>query len=102
MTNLETVMNLGPIQEDASDDGGEGSLPDVEPQDNVQQNANGRRGSLGIRRASMRDVDDFLNEDEFENNLKWKRIAARVDDVSRNIFPLSYTIVLAILLAEIF
>lgn len=101
-------MNLGSIQEGASDDEGEGS--DVEPQDNGQSNANGRRGSLGMRnqfeRAEssfvMRDVDDFLNEEEFENNLKWKRIAARVDDVSRNIFPLTYTIVLAVLLAEIF
>ena len=48
----------------------------------------------------MRDADDFLNEQELENNLRWKEYAAIVDDFSRFWFPLIYAIAVACILAR--
>jgi hypothetical protein len=62
--------------------------------------------SLGLQNASdsivVRDVDASRNENEVKNNLRWKEIAVRIDDMSRFWFPLSYSIVLAIILSEAF
>jgi hypothetical protein len=49
-----------------------------------------------------KDASDFMNEKEVENNIRWKVIAARVDDASRFWFPLAYSITLAIILSEVF
>lgn len=50
----------------------------------------------------IKDANDFLDEREVENNLKWKVTAARVDDVSRTLFPLTYSITLGVILAQAF
>lgn len=49
-----------------------------------------------------KNADDFHNEQELENNLKWKLVAARIDDVSRFWIPLAYIISLSIIMAEVF
>lgn len=48
----------------------------------------------------IRDADDFINEEEIENNLKWKEYAALVDDVCRFWFPFAYIIAVSIVLAQ--
>ena len=47
-----------------------------------------------------RDDCGFLKEKRAINNLKWKEFAASIDDFSRIWFPLTYSIILAIFLAE--
>ena len=53
-----------------------------------------------FRDSLVRDADDFLNEDELMNNLKWKEYAVLVDDISRFWFPLLYSISASIILAR--
>lgn len=43
------------------------------------------------------DANDFQNIDEVENNLKWRKIAISLDDISRFIFPSMFAIVMAII-----
>jgi len=68
----------------------------------------GERGSGGMDNESTmslgvgpRDADDFYNEDEIENNLYWKLVAARIDDVARFWIPFTFVICLAVVLAEV-
>ena len=91
--------SLAQLKEETRDENIETS-PDLEETAH-HHNGNGRRLERASSSFAMRDADDFLNEDEAMNNLKWKKIAAKVDDVSRFWFPLLYTITLAIILAEI-
>ena len=46
--------------------------------------------------------DDFNDVHEIENNLKWKRVAARVDDVARFWIPTTFIVALCIVLSEAF
>lgn len=96
----ETVLSsLTQINEDTVND--ENNGPDMEP---------GRNGMVTDRRNQfersesfiMRGANDFHNEKELENNLRWKTYAARIDDVSRTIFPLAYSIALAVILTQAF
>jgi len=48
-----------------------------------------------------RDADDFNDDEELENNLKWKVVAARIDDVARFWIPLSFIVALAVILVEV-
>lgn len=52
--------------------------------------------------VSPRDADDFNCEEELENNMKWKYVAARIDDVARFWIPIAFVIALAVVLAEVF
>jgi len=52
--------------------------------------------------AIPRDANDFTNEEEQLNNMKWKHVASRIDDVARFWVPLAYVISLSIILAEVF
>lgn len=91
--------SLAQLKEETRDENIETS-PDLEETAH-HHNGNGRHLERASSSFAMRDADDFLNEDEAMNNLKWKKIAANVDDVSRFWFPFIYTITLAIILAEI-
>mmetsp|Transcript_6198 Transcript_6198/g.10145 ORF Transcript_6198/g.10145 Transcript_6198/m.10145 type:complete len:404 (+) Transcript_6198:1021-2232(+) len=44
-----------------------------------------------------RDADDFINEQELETNLRWKKLSAQIDDFSRVWVPISFAIALPIL-----
>lgn len=59
-----------------------------------------RLESSVFRESIVRDADDFLNEDELMNNLKWREYAVLVDDMSRFWFPILYTISASIILAR--
>ena len=59
-----------------------------------------RLESSVFRDSLVRDADDFLNEDELMNNLKWREYAVLVDDISRFWFPLLYSISASIILAR--
>lgn len=48
-----------------------------------------------------RDADDYQDEHEMKNNLKWKYVAARIDDVARFWIPISYVVALAIIFAKV-
>ena len=48
-----------------------------------------------------RDADDFHDGQEVENNMKWKYVAARIDDVARFWIPLAFVVSLSIVLAEV-
>ena len=43
-----------------------------------------------------RDADDFKNAKEMENNLHWQKFARAIDDFSRVVFPMAFSIALAI------
>ena len=47
-----------------------------------------------------RDADDFQNEEERSNNVRWKLVASRVDDVARFWIPTSYVVIMAIIFAR--
>ena len=47
-----------------------------------------------------RNVDDFHDGQELENNLRWKLVASRIDDVARFWIPLAFVITLSIILAD--
>ena len=51
--------------------------------------------------SGPKNADDFNDEQEIENNQKWKWVASRIDDVARFWIPLAYIIALAIILAEV-
>ena len=48
-----------------------------------------------------RDADDFNNEEEIEQNMHWKTIAARIDGLARFWIPLSFVIAIAIVIADV-
>lgn len=43
-----------------------------------------------------RDADDFKNDAEMDNNIRWQKVARAIDDFSRVVFPASYALYLAI------
>ena len=47
-----------------------------------------------------RNIDDFYDGQELENNLRWKLVASRIDDVARFWIPLAFVITLSIILAD--
>mmetsp|Transcript_19495 Transcript_19495/g.41118 ORF Transcript_19495/g.41118 Transcript_19495/m.41118 type:complete len:730 (+) Transcript_19495:122-2311(+) len=53
-----------------------------------------------LHAAIPRDADDFRDDQELENNLKWKYVAARIDDVARFWIPLAFVVALSIILAQ--
>jgi len=48
-----------------------------------------------------RDAHDYQDEHEMKNNVKWKYVAARIDDVARFWIPISYVVALAIIFAKV-
>lgn len=49
-----------------------------------------------------RDADDFHDAAEVENNLKWKQVASRIDDIARLWIPAAFAVALGVILAEAF
>jgi hypothetical protein len=60
-----------------------------------------RRMQSGLNMSMIRDADDFINETEVENNMKWKEIASVIDDCARFWFPFAYFIAVAIVFARV-
>lgn len=48
-----------------------------------------------------RDAHDFQDEEEMENNMKWKLVAAKVDNFSRHWIPASYVVALAVIFSRV-
>ncbi|KAG7355492.1 neurotransmitter-gated ion-channel ligand binding domain containing protein [Nitzschia inconspicua] len=46
------------------------------------------------------DAEDFRDANEQQNNLRWQRVAKRLDDFSRLIIPAAYVVFLATILAK--
>lgn len=97
----ETVFGQStPINEDTNGERGGSSIEAGENGIVCDDQNMSRRSQFSRSETLMRDANDFQNVHEIENNTKWKAYAARIDDVSRTIFPLTYSIVLAIILAQ--
>lgn len=48
-----------------------------------------------------RDANDYQNDQEMKINVKWKLVAAKVDDIARFWIPVSYVVAMAVLFAEV-
>ena len=94
-----TSQSLEPVHEDTNHNDGDAHV--IESGENGERTL---RGSQLVREKSflVKDANDFMDEREVENNLKWKVTAARVDDVSRTLFPLAYSITLGVILSQAF
>ena len=44
-----------------------------------------------------RDADDFHDAAEVENNLKWKQVASRIDDIARLWIPAAFAVALGVI-----
>lgn len=58
---------------------------------------NSCKQNIIIRRRSIKDANSFLNAKEAKNNLRWKEVASTLDNISRVIFPIGFSILLSIL-----
>ena len=48
-----------------------------------------------------KDADDFHDNQEMENNKKWKRLSARIDNTARTWIPLTFIVAMAVIFAEL-
>jgi hypothetical protein len=64
----------------------------------VRVASNSVRRRKELTNSIVRDADDFVDDLEFENNKRWKRVASKTDEVSRVFIPTTYVIALAIFL----
>lgn len=53
------------------------------------------RTRKSIKTILGRDADDFKNAKEMENNIRWQLVATRIDEYSRVLFPVAFSIYLA-------
>eukprot|EP00956_Cyclotella_meneghiniana_P024349 scaffold48787_cov89-Cyclotella_meneghiniana.AAC.6 len=93
------------LEEEIREENDEPSLHSVETAQHLygnERHTDRARSSIAMRDAARAlDADDFLNEGEAINNLKWKEYAVKADYFSRFWFPLAYSIALAIIWKEI-
>lgn len=61
--------------------------------------ASSYRTRKGIKTILGRDADDFKNAKEMENNSKWQKVSHTIDDFSRVVFPLAFSIYLMVVLS---
>jgi hypothetical protein len=92
----ESENNIG--DEDGEDDEFVPGLPTTRTR--TKERSKRIAASTALNGSMIRDADDFLNEVEVENNLKWKEYAALIDDVSRFWFPCIYFVACSIILAK--
>ena len=77
---------------------------DYSPSQPTEHSRSMRRPTLEMRHSSRmrrtiktilgRDADDFKNSQEMENNHRWQKVSAAMDEVSRVVFPATFAIFL--------
>ena len=104
LPSRQSDANDHAINDDANNDIGDEFDEDFVPEEVENRRrvtkARSRRRESAMNASIIRDADDFINEVEIENNLRWKEYAVLVDDVSRFWFPFVYVIAVSIVLAQ--
>ena len=82
------------------------SVPDGSKADNSHQrphldrDLSSFRTSYGTRKRIKtilgRDADDFKNAEEMRNNIRWQRVASKIDEVARVAVPIAFAIYIAV------